>query len=174
MAPVLLLDAGCEPLAVLTHRRAFILLLRGSVEPRSNEYIAIRGVTRTFFTPTVIRLRRPIDAPYRREPWSRKSVLERDRFRCAYCGRDMRDQHRRRRTPRIRPTIDHILPVSRGGKSSWTNTVCACPACNQRKANRTPREAGMRLLWVPRAPGRMPDRVADGLALLSCPTIGDA
>jgi 5-methylcytosine-specific restriction endonuclease McrA len=49
-------------------------------------------------------------------------------------------------------TIDHILPVSRGGKGSWGNTVCACPTCNQRKADRTPHEANMKLRWEPKTP----------------------
>jgi 5-methylcytosine-specific restriction endonuclease McrA len=49
-------------------------------------------------------------------------------------------------------TIDHILPVSRGGKNTWGNTICACPACNQRKGNRLPNEASMKLLWEPKTP----------------------
>jgi len=71
--------------------------------------------------------------------WSRGGVLRRDRHRCAYCGGDAY-------------TIDHILPSSRGGQNSWLNTVAACAACNQRKGDRTPAEAGMRLRFEPKAP----------------------
>ena len=49
-------------------------------------------------------------------------------------------------------TVDHIIPRSRGGKNTWGNTACACAACNRRKGNRTPHEAGMRLLWEPKTP----------------------
>ncbi|WP_433610514.1 HNH endonuclease [Prescottella agglutinans] len=68
------------------------------------------------------------------------TVLQRDRHRCAYCG-----------TLGAR-TVDHVQPRSRGGADSYGNLVAACAACNQRKADRTPEEAGMPLLWVPRAP----------------------
>ena len=49
-------------------------------------------------------------------------------------------------------TVDHILPLSRGGKNTWSNTACACFACNHRKGNRLPGEAGLRLLWEPKTP----------------------
>lgn len=66
-------------------------------------------------------------------------VLARDQFRCAYCAR--------RGT-----TVDHLAPRSRGGADSWMNTVAACAECNQRKADRTPEQAGMRLLRRPFEP----------------------
>ena len=71
--------------------------------------------------------------------FSRLAVLRRDRYRCAYCGR-------------TGTTIDHIVPKSRGGRTSWTNCVAACASCNGKKANATPEEAGMRLTIVPRVP----------------------
>ena len=58
-------------------------------------------------------------------------------------------------------TIDHVLPISRGGKNTWTNTVCACATCNQRKGNRTPHEANMKLSWEPKTP-RVTYLVASG------------
>jgi 5-methylcytosine-specific restriction endonuclease McrA len=73
--------------------------------------------------------------------WSRSGVLVRDAQTCAYCGRHG-------------TTVDHVLPLSRGGGSSWLNTVAACAGCNHRKANRTPAEAGMRLRVTPYAPTR--------------------
>ncbi|MEV0948689.1 HNH endonuclease [Rhodococcus sp. NPDC049939] len=68
------------------------------------------------------------------------AVLRRDRYRCAYCGR----QGAR--------TVDHVFPKSRGGGDTYGNLVAACARCNQRKADRTPEESGMRMLWVPSAP----------------------
>jgi 5-methylcytosine-specific restriction endonuclease McrA len=71
---------------------------------------------------------------------------------CGYCGRRPGDLQRGRRLSRRDYTIDHILPVSRGGKNTWGNTICACAACNQRKADRLPHEANMKLLWEPKRP----------------------
>jgi 5-methylcytosine-specific restriction endonuclease McrA len=81
-----------------------------------------------------------VRVPFRqRAPWSRRGVLVRDRHRCAYCGR--------RAT-----TVDHVQPRSRGGGDTWLNTVAACAEDNQRKADRTPEQAGMRLLVRPFEP----------------------
>jgi len=70
---------------------------------------------------------------------SRNAILKRDRYRCAYCGQ-------------TGTTMDHIVPKSRGGHTTWTNCVAACQACNVKKANKTPQEAGMRLDIQPRVP----------------------
>lgn len=72
-------------------------------------------------------------------PYSRRALFIRDRGRCGYCGRPG-------------DTMDHIVPKSRGGPATWTNAVVACRACNARKADRTPEEAGMPLLRAPFAP----------------------
>lgn len=71
-----------------------------------------------------------------REEASFDAVMQRDKRRCCYCGG--------RAT-----TIDHVMPASRGGLNTWRNLVAACVPCNQRKADRLPEEAGMRLLWTP-------------------------
>lgn len=71
--------------------------------------------------------------------FSRKNVLKRDNYTCAYCG-DVAD------------TFDHIYPQDKGGKSSWLNGVAACFSCNQKKRNRTPKQAGMKLLFEPYEP----------------------
>lgn len=92
--------------------------------------------------PVVLRLLRYVKTAflYGRTPtWSKRSVLRRDQQRCGYCGERGN-------------TIDHLLPQSRGGRNTWLNTVCACQSCNHRKAARTPAEAGMKLLFVPRVP----------------------
>jgi len=69
-----------------------------------------------------------------------RAVLERDHHRCAYCG------------GAGATTVDHVYPRSRGGGNSWSNLVACCATCNNVKADRTPEEARMPLLWVPRAP----------------------
>lgn len=72
-------------------------------------------------------------------------LFARDRHICAYCGDRFREKDL---------TLEHIVPESRGGKTIWTNAVAACKPCNQRKADRTPAEARMELLYVPYAPNR--------------------
>jgi 5-methylcytosine-specific restriction endonuclease McrA len=92
--------------------------------------------------PLVLRLIRYVKTTflYARTPaWSKRGVLRRDHHRCAYCEGQA-------------DTVDHLLPQSRGGTNSWQNTVAACTRCNNRKANRTPAEAGMRLAWKPGVP----------------------
>ena len=75
-------------------------------------------------------------------PYSNEGVLRRDHRRCCYCGRTA-------------TTIDHVLPRSRGGATNWTNCVAACFDCNGRKADRTPPEADMQMLWPARAPATL-------------------
>jgi 5-methylcytosine-specific restriction endonuclease McrA len=70
-------------------------------------------------------------------------VLARDCYLCQYCGRGSRAL-----------TVDHVMPRSRGGDTSWENVVAACVPCNRRKGARLPQEAGMRLMHRPLAPSR--------------------
>lgn len=93
--------------------------------------------------PEVITLARYAGFPNKGVPYSRKGVYERDNFQCQYCGKFPRKKHM---------TLDHILPVSRGGTSTWKNTVLSCLPCNHKKADNTPDEAGMPLMTVPRQP----------------------
>lgn len=152
MAEVLLLNASYEPLAIITRRRAMSLWLKGRVEAASFESVELAGVSAPHQIPAVIRLRRYINVPCRRARWSRKAVLQRDGYTCAYCGLRPGDQQKGRTVTKQDFTVDHILPVSRGGQNTWGNTICACPVCNQRKGNRLPHEANMKLRWEPKTP----------------------
>lgn len=103
----------------------------------------VRTVSLKIRVPEVIVLTRYDKLPIQHAVFSRRNLFRRDRNQCQFCG--------------VRPgttelTIDHVLPRSRGGQSSWTNCVLACAPCNRRKADRTPVEAGMRLLAEPKAP----------------------
>lgn len=141
---ILLLNASYEPLTVVTLARAVKLLLRGRAEAVSDERITVASAAETLAVPQVLRLKIYAHVPHRRTPaWTRRGVFERDDFTCAYCGR---------RYAARDLTVDHLIPVSQGGASTWGNTVAACPRCNQRKADRTPHEAGMKLLIEPKAP----------------------
>ncbi|MBV7327758.1 HNH endonuclease [Chloroflexi bacterium TSY] len=152
MVDILLLNASYEPLAVVPLRRALSLLMRGCVDAATEEILTVQGAVQNLDVPSVLRLRRYINVPRRGVGWSRRSVLLRDRFRCIYCNIRVGEQQRGQILRKSDFTIDHIIPSSRGGKNTWSNTACACPTCNQRKGNRTPHEAGMTLLWEPKMP----------------------
>jgi len=152
MSSVLLLNASYEPLAVVTGRRALSLMLRGRVDAACEESLEMHGVTRTLQIPTVLRLRYYVNVPQRNVHWSRHAVLRRDNYTCAYCGARAGDIQRGKPLTQQDFTVDHILPVSRGGKNTWVNTVCACRACNQHKADRLLHEINMKLRWEPKTP----------------------
>ena len=152
MSPVLLLNASYEPLTVITHQRAVSLLMRERVEAATDHLLPIHGVTSIFHLPIVVRLRRYIQLPRRGITWSKKAVLQRDAYRCIYCGLLPGDWQGSTRLTRRDFSVDHLLPRSRGGGDTWHNTACACQPCNQRKGNRIPVEAEMPLLWQPEPP----------------------
>lgn len=152
MSNILLLNASYEPLTIVSHKRALALLLKGRVEAASEEAVEIRGVSKSLRIPTVIRLRRYINVPRRGARWSRQAVLQRDQYTCVYCGAHPGATRRGRMLNHRDFSVDHIMPISRGGKNTWGNTVCACRICNQRKGSRTPHEAGMKLRWEPKIP----------------------
>jgi 5-methylcytosine-specific restriction endonuclease McrA len=107
----------------------------------------IHTPTRRILVPRVIQLVRYDRVPRREIRFTRRNVFHRDRSRCQYCGRVF---HQRQLN------IDHVVPLSRGGKSSWDNVVCACIECNSRKGDRTPEEARITLIRVPRKPSPQP------------------
>ncbi|MEO3752802.1 HNH endonuclease [Streptomyces sp. B6B3] len=158
MRQTLVLNASYEPLSTVALRRAVVLVLQHkAVVEHAHPGLRVRAATLDLPVPQVIRLRRFVKVPFRqRAPWSRRGVLVRDGHRCAYCGR--------RAT-----TIDHLVPRSQGGRDTWLNTVAACAEDNHRKADRTPAQAGMRLLTQPFEP-----TPADALVLALGPRDGDA
>lgn len=158
MRETLVLNAGFEPLAAVSLRRAAVLVLQDkAVVEKAHGERRLRSASVDLPVPQVIRLRRCVRVPFRRRaPWSRQGVLVRDRHRCAYCGR--------RAT-----TVDHLVPRSLGGGDTWLNTVAACAEDNRRKADRTPAQAGMRLLTQPFEP-----TPADALLLALGMRQGDA
>ena len=93
--------------------------------------------------PRVILLQAYDHLPRARVRFSRLNIYARDRNTCQYCGR---------RPPRAELNLDHVIPRSRGGVTSWENVVCSCVPCNLRKGGRTPDEAHMRLLRHPARP----------------------
>lgn len=137
----LVLNAGYEPLAVVSFKRAIVLVLneKATIVASDDEH-PVFGSDRFWDRPSVIILRRYVHIPSGRNvPVSRRGVLRRDGHRCGYCGGTA-------------GTIDHVLPRSRGGKDSWENLVACCLSCNNLKGDRTPSEMRWTLKVRPRAP----------------------
>lgn len=137
----LVLNAGYEPLAVVSFKRALVLVLEGKASllaaDDDNPVLSAAGA---WDRPSVILLRRYVRIPSGRHvPVSRRGVLRRDAQRCAYCAGSA-------------STIDHVIPRSRGGADSWENLVACCLHCNNVKGDRTPHEMGWTMHVTPRAP----------------------
>ena len=141
-----------EPLAVITVPRAINLLIGGKaiVVEQTGEFL--RTVRSQFEVPSVIALKSYINVPRRRSHWSRKGVLVRDNYTCIYCGVKPGSSQKGQVLTKRDFTIDHIIPRSKGGRDTWSNTACACARCNHRKSDRLHNEAGMRLRWEPKTP----------------------
>jgi Restriction endonuclease len=141
----LVLNAGFEPLAIVSFKRALVLVMNHKatiVEIDAGH--PVWGSSGVYDRPSVILLTRYVRLPRGRNvPVSRRGVLRRDGHRCAYCGKGA-------------TTIDHVLPRSRGGRDSWENLVACCLRCNNQKSDRTPSEMG----WALNANPRMPHDVS--------------
>ena len=116
---------------------------------------SIRSAYETFQVPSIIRFLSKAVFRRRSVRFNRHNVWLRDQGICQYCGE---------RLSRTEYTYDHVIPQSRGGKTTWTNIVCACMRCNHKKAARTPEEAKMRLRRKPIVPMQIPGQLSPVLA----------
>ena len=137
----LVLNAGYEPLAVVSFKRAIILVLNQKATVLAQAGVSVvRSATGEYKLPSVILLSRYVRIPGSRViPVSRRGVLRRDGHRCGYCKRSA-------------STVDHIQPRSRGGDDSWENLVACCLRCNNKKGDKTLGEMGWNLDFAPRMP----------------------
>jgi 5-methylcytosine-specific restriction endonuclease McrA len=104
---------------------------------------SIRSISLRIRVPRVIMLAIFDRQPRKEVKFTRHNIFERDRCTCQYCGKVF---------DRTELNLDHVVPRDQGGPTSWENIVCSCIACNTRKANCTPQEAGMRLIRKPKRP----------------------
>ena len=167
-SPVLALSRHFMPVRVVDVKRAVGLLFTGAAEVvdtddghftthdfqswrdlsdmkaelERDQHVWLGLVNGQLAVPRIIRLTRSDRYRRSRVPLSRRNIYLRDRNICQYCGKKF---------PTSELSLDHILPRSRGGGSTWTNLVCACTGCNSRKAAKTPGEAGMKLIREPHA-----------------------
>jgi 5-methylcytosine-specific restriction endonuclease McrA len=142
---VLVLNQNYEPLNVTNARRAISLIYLGKAVVVERDSRTFHSQMLTIEVPSVVRLAYYVKRPLPELKLSRRSVLARDGHRCQYCG-----------TRGKGVTIDHVVPRNRGGKTDWSNLVCACIKCNNKKGNRTPAEADMTLIRKPRRPKYTP------------------
>jgi 5-methylcytosine-specific restriction endonuclease McrA len=138
---VLVLNQDFSPLMVCSVERAFVLVyLNKSELVRPANGYRLHSITHTYPMPSVIRLNRYVNAPYKGVALTRQNIFKRDNFECQYCGtkRDL--------------TLDHVIPSSKGGQHTWGNLVTACKRCNSLKGDRSPEAAAMPLRKKPHRP----------------------
>lgn len=138
---VLVLNNDYRALTVTSVQRATVLVLLQKADlVEATDKRFIRSASLKLPWPSIVRLRVYVRVPYKKIMLTRKNVMRRDGGRCQYCGN----------TDRL--TIDHVRPKSRGGRDTWYNLVAACVPCNNRKGNKTPEEADMKLSRKPFRP----------------------
>ncbi len=146
MSEVLVLNFTYEALNVTSFQRAVKLIFSGKAELVHGRERVISSPTLEMRMPSIIRMLYYIRRPIQRVALTKKNILIRDDHTCQYCG-----LHGDKLM-----TVDHIVPKSKGGPSTWENLVCACMRCNNRKNNRAPGDANMVLVRKPRQPKYIP------------------
>jgi 5-methylcytosine-specific restriction endonuclease McrA len=136
----LVLNASFEPLAVVTARRAVVLVLKSKAEILESNGMVFRSEKLSIPAPSVVRLQYFVKVPYRaRASLTRRAVFARDEWTCQYCGGSAEN-------------VDHVIPRSRGGTHSWENVVASCRRCNAKKENRHHHDVGLKLRRHPYVP----------------------
>lgn len=145
--PSLVLNADFRPLSYFplslwSWQEAIKAVFLDRVAVLSEYDVTVRSPRISMRLPSVIALKNYIEAN-RRPAFTRFNVFLRDRFTCQYCNR---------RAPAQELTFDHVIPRSRGGRTTWENVVTACTSCNLRKGSRLPRETRLFPRTAPRRP----------------------
>src|ERR1700710_2695683 len=140
--PVLVLNASYDPINIGGPRRALVLVLKGVARTEEEQGQILHAARIRVAMPSVIRLLEYRRIPHQTRALSRKNILLRDRNSCQYCGVVL---------PAGELTLDHVIPRSRGGLSTWENLVACCHSCNRRKGNHLLSELSeIKLLREPR------------------------
>ena len=121
--PVLVLNASYEPINICGARRALVLVLKGVARTEEEHGLTLHAQRSRVAMPSVIRLLEYRRIPHQTRALSRKNILLRDRNTCQYCGEILAPSDL---------TLDHVIPRSRGGASTWENLVACCHGCNRR------------------------------------------
>lgn len=158
---VLVLNKSFIPIHIISWQKCMSLLIQESARALDRDFVtydlpdwfafsstnksypAVQTIKHRILVPEVIVLKTYNHLPQRDVKYSRQTLFQRDKFKCAYCGYKF---------DKNSLTVDHILPRSKGGHSNWSNTVSCCKPCNFKKADRTPEQANMKLLVKPKKP----------------------
>jgi 5-methylcytosine-specific restriction endonuclease McrA len=138
---VLVINASYEPINICSARRALTLVLKGAAVVEEVSAYVVRTSKISIPLPSVVRLQKYRRMLRQNRSVSRKGIVLRDSSTCQYC---------RQKLPPRELTLDHVIPRSRGGASTWENLVASCKPCNNVKGDRTPAEAGLTLAKQPR------------------------
>jgi len=141
---------------IISWQRAMLLWLSEKVDVLDHHAVQVRSISTSFSVPSVIRVRHYVRPRRERRTvaFSRAHIFLRDNHSCQYCEKQL---------PAKLLTLDHVVPVTRGGPGSWENLVTSCRSCNQAKGSRTPEEAGMPLR---RPPSKLPMNFIPDILLL--------
>jgi 5-methylcytosine-specific restriction endonuclease McrA len=174
--PTLVLNRNWQPVNVASVARALVLVWNDSarvVDPDDYRHytwadwstiapgegdLFIQAVHQRLRVPEVIALAGYDRLPSAAVSFSRRNIFKRDHYACQYCGAQPGSEEL---------SLDHVVPRSRGGQSSWENCVLACIACNKRKADRMPQQAGMKLRKLPVRPTWKPMYARDSARIES-------
>jgi 5-methylcytosine-specific restriction endonuclease McrA len=143
----LILNPWMTPHGTCSWQKAMTLYFNGKLEILEEYEETISSPNFTIRTPAVVRLKKPVSTFKKGVKFSRVNVLTRDNFTCCYCGKKL---------PAKDLNYDHVVPRKQGGKTVWDNIVASCYPCNDKKAGRTPQQAGMKLLRKPHRPRTLP------------------
>ncbi len=152
---VLLLNSTFEPLNVISWKKAVTLLFKGKIEIiEEYDNRDLKSISTKFKHPSIVKLQYYVKINnFKRINLNKDNIYIRDSYTCAYCGK---------RFPKKMLSLDHIVPSSLGGGKSWDNLVTACFDCNNRKGNRTPEQAGLKLIVKPYRPSFLPNYKLNG------------
>lgn len=146
MTNVAVLNADFTYIGMISWERSIVLLYQGKAETIKDTDTVIYNTDRThsFIIPKVIRLMEFVKSLYTNKiPYSKRNIFVRDKQECQYCGKKLE-------MPEC--TVDHIVPKAQGGKSTWTNCVCACKRCNGLKDDKPLDHCQLSLRSVPKIP----------------------
>jgi len=135
------------PHKVISWQRAIVLYFLGKVDVVAEYDEIVRSPSVSLRAPAVVRMHKAHVPPKTTIRFCRTNVFRRDGWACQYCGESLGASDL---------TFDHVLPRARGGRTDWENIVTCCRACNDEKRDRTPEEAGMKLLRRPAKPTWLP------------------
>lgn len=162
-APTLVLNRSWSPVFTVSAKKAVVWLFKEIVQVVHDKDYSLHDLTSwadlslllandkpslaspsiRLVLPEVVKLVHYNGMPRNRVAFTRRTLFLRDNYRCQYCGAAPGSKEL---------TIDHVLPLSRGGKTTWENCVLSCVRCNTKKGSRTPQEAGLAMIHEARAP----------------------